>query len=221
MKKIAFIILTFIISFSIYSQQIVFEKTLGKENVEILNYLIKDFETTTLKKEYPNLKTENAYEEFLKDILKYNYSLLENKIFPESKLKLNVYCVPDSIWIEKRELSSTKKSEMIKTKYKCLNPNGEIIYSSSIIYCCNEKNKTLELFEKQKEYVQINMIGTYIKALEKVASESEIIKFYLENIKVTADPIHPYRMSEYILKNNIDINNYFTKRLIFINMFYR
>ena len=33
MKKITLIILTFIISVSIYSQQIVFEKTLGKEKV--------------------------------------------------------------------------------------------------------------------------------------------------------------------------------------------
>ena len=49
------------ISLSIYSQQIEFEKTLGKENVETLNSLIRDFETKTLKNEYPNLNTENAY----------------------------------------------------------------------------------------------------------------------------------------------------------------
>ena len=102
-----------------------------------------------------------------------------------------------------------------------LNSYIEIKINNFKIFASNEKNKTLELFEKQKENVQVNTTGTYIKALEKVASESEIIKFYLENIKVTADPIHPYRMYEYILKNNVDINNYFTKRLIFINMFYR
>ena len=48
MKKITLIILTFIISVSIYSQQIEFEKTLGKENVETLNSLIEEFETKTL-----------------------------------------------------------------------------------------------------------------------------------------------------------------------------
>lgn len=220
MKKITLIILTFIISVSIYSQQIEFEKTLGKENVETLNSLIEDFETKTLKKEYPTLKTENAYKEFLQDILK-NNSIKGKKIFPESKLKLNIYCVPDSIWIEKRKLSSGKEGDMIKTKYKCLNLDGEIIYTSSTSYCCFEKSETLKLFEKQKEDVQVNMVGTYIEALEKVSNESEVIKSYLENIKMTADPISSYSMSEYLLKNDIDLNDYFIKRLIFINMIYR
>ena len=101
MKKITLITFTFIISFTLFSQQKEFEKTLGKENVETLNSLIEDFETKTLKNEYPNLKTENAYKAFLKDILKYNYSLLENRIFPESKLKLNIYCVPDSTFFSR------------------------------------------------------------------------------------------------------------------------
>jgi hypothetical protein len=224
MKKVIFILFT-MISFSIYSQQIEFEKTLGKENVETLNSLIKDFETKTLKNEYPNLKTENAYKEFLKDILKYNYSLLENRIFPESKLKLNIYCVPDSTWVEERELSSGKKSEMIKTKYKtkykCLNPKGKVIYSSSGYFYKDEKSETLKLVENQKDDVQINFNSIYLKALEEIPNKSKFVEFYLKNIKMTADPIHPFLMSHYILKNNIDINDYFTKRLIFINMFYK
>ncbi|MFT6699473.1 MAG: hypothetical protein ACJAVD_000972 [Porticoccaceae bacterium] len=219
-KKIALITLTFIISFTLFSQQNEFEKTLGKENVETLNSLIENFETKTLKKEYPSLKTENAYKEFLKDILKTN-SIDRRKTFPESKLKLNIYCVSDSTWIEERELSSGEKSEMIKTKYKCLNQNGKVIYSSSISYCCKEKSKTLELVEKQKEDVQINMIGYYLKALEGMSNKSKFVEYYLKNIKITADPIHTYRMSEYILNNNVDLNDYFTKRLIFINMIYR
>jgi hypothetical protein len=220
LKKIALITFTFIISFIFFLQQNEFEKTLGKENVETLNSLIENFETITLKKEYPNLNTENAYKEFLKSILKNNW-VKGRKIFPETKLKLNIYCVPDSIWIEERKLSSGKKGEMIKTKYKCLNPNDEIIYSSLTSYCCNVKSETLKLLERLKEDVQINMIGSYIKALEKVSKESEVIESYLENIKMTAEPIRPYAMAEHILKNNIDTNDYFIKRLIFINMIYR
>jgi hypothetical protein len=219
MKKVIFILFTFI-SLSFYSQQIEFEKVLGKENVETLNSLIENFETKTLKKEYPNLNTENAYKEFLKDILKNNF-VKGRKNFPETKLKLNIYCVPDSIWIEERKLSSGKKGEMIKTKNKCLNPGGDIIYTNSTTHCCNKKSETLELLEKQKEYVQVNMIGSYIRALEKVSNQSEIIESYLENIKMTADPIRPYAMADYILRNNINTNDYFIKRLIFINMIYR
>lgn len=224
MKKVIFILFT-MISLSIYSQQIEFEKTLGKENVETLNSLIEDFETKTLKNEYPNLNTENAYKEFLKDILKYNYSILENEIFPESKLKMHIYCVPDSTWVEERELLSGKKSEMIKskykTKYKCLNPKGKVIYSSKGYFYGNKRSKTLKLVENQKGDVQINFNSIYLKALEEIPNKSKFVKYYLENIKMTADPIPPFWMSQYILKNDIDINNYFTKRLIFINMFYK
>ena len=220
MKKIAFILSTFILSFSINSQQIVFEKTLGKENVETLNLLIEDFETNTLKKKYPSLKIENAYKEFLKDILK-NNTYQSNKTFAESKLKLNIYGIPDSIWIEKRTLSSGKKTDQIKTKYKLLNENNEIVYTSTTTLCCNERENTLTLFENEKRSVQVNMVGSYIKALEKVSNESKIIESYLENIKMTADPIPFYAMSEYILNNNIDTNDYIVKRLIFINMVYR
>ena len=213
------------ISLSIYSQQIEFEKTLGKENIETLNSLIRDFETRTLKNEYPNLNTENAYKEFLKDILKYNYSILENEIFPESKLKMHIYCVPDSTWVKERELSSGKKSRMDKskyiTKYKCLNPKGKVIYSGSAYFYNNEMKKALKLVENQKDDVQINFNSIYLKALEEIPNKSKFVKYYLENIKMTGDPIHPFLMSHYILKNNIVINDYFTKRLIFINMFYR
>jgi hypothetical protein len=224
MKKVIFILFA-MISLSNYSQQIEFEKTLGKENVETLNSLIEDFETKTLKNEYPNLKTENAYKAFLKDILKYNYSLLENRIFPESKLKLNIYCVPDSTWVEERELSSGKKSRMNKTKYitkyKCLNPEGKVIYSGSAYFYNNERKKALKLVENQKDDVQINFNSIYLKALEETPNKSKFVEYYLENIKMTGDPVHPFLMSNYILKNDIDINDYFTKRLIFINMFYK
>jgi len=219
MKNSIFIIFTFI-SFSISSQQIDFEKTFGKKNVETLNLLIENFETKTLKKQYPNLKTENSYKKFLKNILK-NNSVKERRIFVENNLKLNIYCVSDSVWIEERKLSSGKKGEMIKTKYKCLNPSGEIIYTSSTSYCCSEKTETLSLLKKSKNRVQINISGLYIKALKQITNKSKFIESYIENIEITGEPITPYAMSEYILNNNIDMNDYFVKRLIFINMVYR
>ena len=164
MKKAIFILFTFI-SLFIYSQQTVFEKTLGQENVETLNSLIENFETKKFKKEYPNLTTKNSYKKFLKD----NYSIDNRKTFVESKSKLNIYCVPDSIWIKKGTLSSWKKSDMIETRYKCLKQNNEVIYSKSISHCCSDRSKTLNLLEQNKRRVQINMIGSSIKALEKIS----------------------------------------------------
>jgi hypothetical protein len=216
MKKAIFILFTFI-TLSIYSQQTVFEKTLGKENVETLNFLIENFETKTLKKEYPNLTTENSYKEFLKD----NYSIDKRKIFVENKLKLNIYCVRDSIWIKKRTLSSGKESDMIVTRYKCLKQNNEVVYNKSIHHCCSDRSKTLSFIEKDKRIVQINLIGSYIKAFEKISNKSNFLNLYLEHIKMTATPMLPPLMANYILKNNINTNDYFVKRIMYINQIYR
>ena len=220
MKKAIFILFTFI-TLSIYSQQTVFEKTLGKENVETLNFLIENFETKTLKKEYPNLTTENSYKEFLKDNYSIDNSIDKRKTFVESKLKLNIYCVPDSIWIKKRTLSSGKESDMIVTRYKCLKQNNEVVYNKSIHHCCSDRSKTLSFIEKDKRIVQINLIGSYIKAFEKISNKSNFLNFYLEHIKMTATPMLPPLMANYILKNNINTNDYFVKRIMYINQIYR
>jgi len=220
MKKAIFILFTFI-TLSIYSQQTVFEKTLGKENVETLNFLIENFETKTLKKEYPNLTTENSYKEFLKDNYSIYNSIDKRKIFVESKLKLNIYCVRDSIWIKKRTLSSGKESDMIVTRYKCLKQNNEVVYNKSIHHCCSDRSKTLSFIEKDKRIVQINLIGSYIKAFEKISNKSNFLNFYLEHIKMTATPMLPPLMANYILKNNINTNDYFVKIIMYINQIYR
>ena len=198
-----------------------FEKTLGKENVETLNFLIENFETKTLKKEYPNLTTENSYKEFLKDNYSIYNSIDKRKIFVESKLKLNIYCVRDSIWIKKRTLSSGKESDMIVTRYKCLKQNNEVVYNKSIHHCCSDRSKTLSFIEKDKRIVQINLIGSYIKAFEKISNKSNFLNFYLEHIKMTATPMLPPLMANYILKNNINTNDYFVKRIMYINQIYR
>ena len=198
-----------------------FEKTLGKENVETLNFLIENFETKTLKKEYPNLTTENSYKEFLKDNYSIYNSIDKRKIFVESKLKLNIYCVRDSIWIKKRTLSSGKESDMIVTRYKCLKQNNEVVYNKSIHHCCSDRSKTLSFIEKDKRIVQINLIGSYIKAFEKISNKSNFLNFYLEHIKITATPMLPPLMANYILKNNINTNDYFVKRIMYINQIYR
>lgn len=73
----------------------------------------------------------------------------------------------------------------------------------------------------KKERVQVHLSGLYIKALKKISNKSEFIKNYLHYIQITADPIHPNTMSNYILMNDIDVNDYFVKRILFINNVYR
>ena len=52
-----------------------FDKVLGIENVATLNFLVSDFENDFLKRQYPNLDTENAYRQFL---LNHSYLLTPN-----------------------------------------------------------------------------------------------------------------------------------------------
>ena len=221
MKNIVLVVCLLVFSLKGYSQQAEFENELGEENVKILNSLLEDFETNTLKKEYPNVTLENAYKEFLQTIVEENYSILEKSKarFKDDDFKLHIYCIPDSTWIEKRQLSSGKKGFLIKERYKYLTTNNTIGYTKSTIFCCNNKDKTLELLKKER--VQINLSGLYIKALKKISNKSEFIKNYLHNIQITADPIHPHTMSNYILMNNIDVNDYFVKRILFVNTVYR
>lgn len=47
-----------------------FEKVLGKENSETLTYLVNDFESDFLKRQYPNLDTKKAYKQFLTELSK-------------------------------------------------------------------------------------------------------------------------------------------------------
>ncbi len=215
MKKTTILLSILLISLSSYSQQTEFDNVLGKTNVSTLNLLLKEFETETLKQEYPNFEIGIAYKKFLKDT-KNDY----RKSFKNNNLKLQIYCIPDSIWKD-NEVISGKKRMSIKTRYKCLNSKNEIIYSSSYIYCCKDEKKTEKMIEQAKKDVQVNMSGLFIKALENISEKTEFIEEYLNYIKTTADPIPNYLISNYIEKNKIDTNDYLVKRIIFINSFYR
>lgn len=64
----------------------VFESTLGKEYVKVLNQLVYDFETN-LETQYPKLSQEEAYKQYLldirlpkvKDSKKYHFQSKKNK----------------------------------------------------------------------------------------------------------------------------------------------
>ena len=221
MKNIVFIVYLFIIPFNVYSQQLEFEKVFGEENVGNLNSLLEDFEANTLKEAYPNVTLGEAYKEFLKVIVKENYSILEKSknIFKESDFKLHIYCVPDSTWIEKRLPCSERKGFLIKERYKYLTSNNKIGYSSSTIFCCDNKDKTLKLLKKER--VQVNLSGLYMEALKKIPNKSDFIKYYLDYIETTGERMQPYAISGYILKNNIDLNDYMVRRILFINNIFR
>lgn len=91
-----------------------FETVLGKENSETLTYLMEGFENEVLKKQYPDLNSKKAYRQFLIDLRDKNQDSRETfykvnqKVFDSSTLKLEMYCVPDAVWITKSKDSLAK-----------------------------------------------------------------------------------------------------------------
>ena len=70
--KFIFLNIILLLTFSCSNEKDIaeFEKVLGKENSETLTYLVNDFESDFLKRQYPNLDTKNAYKQFLTELSK-------------------------------------------------------------------------------------------------------------------------------------------------------
>ncbi|WP_299157725.1 hypothetical protein [uncultured Tenacibaculum sp.] len=225
MKKITIILITVFYNVVNYSQQKDFEKTLGAENVKTLNLLLTDFENNFLKRKYSNLEIKNAYKQFLSEFVEKKITLEKTvskemkNTFNKSLLKQNIYCVADSVYAGKSKYDENKKA--IIAKYKCLKPNNTFEYTRTEIYCCEDFDNTNNTLERTKNSIQINMIGLFLKALKKTKNKSSFLKNYIEYIELTGDLRNPIIMSDLILKNHLNLNDYILKRLILVNIIYR
>ncbi|WP_445738558.1 hypothetical protein [Mariniflexile sp.] len=96
-----------------------FDKVLGKENVVTLDFIVSDFENDFLKRQYPNLNTENAYRQFLTDLRDdktKNWKRISEKAiekFESSELRLQMYEFPDSVWILKNSSFDKIESDSV------------------------------------------------------------------------------------------------------------
>ena len=203
-----------------------FEKILGTENSETLTYLVSNFENDFLKKNYPNLGTEMAYHKFLTD-LKDNAngswkktSDKSRRLFDNSNLKLQVYGIPDSVWIEKNpdSLSFKNSGPMIKIRRKFLKLDGTYQFGESESTFDASKNED-SIIAQHKKYMQINYYGKYRAALKSVAKNNEFIAEYLDMTEA-AGIIYPPILAYEMLDQGVDYSNYFIKRLIVTEIVY-
>ncbi|WP_298239465.1 hypothetical protein [uncultured Algibacter sp.] len=205
-----------------------FEKILGKENSETLTFLVNDFETDFLKKQYPELSTEMSYREFLKELENNStgnwrkLSAIGREMFNKNNLKYEIYRIADSVWIEKNPDTLYYKFEKntIKTKWKFLNENGEFEFgtSESSIALDEPKNED-SLINRRKKYTDINYVGKYRKALYSVADKNRLINEYLD-LTFKAGTIDPRLIASKMLNSNVDLSDYFIKRLIITEILY-
>jgi hypothetical protein len=216
------IILLLLCSCSNKSEIAEFENTLGKENIETLNSLVIDFETTFLKKKYPNSSTEKAYVKYLTEIesdMNGIWGRPSKKSigkFNNSQLKNIVYGIPDSIWV----INSPYKSRTeYRVRRKYLNIKGEYDFGTleaSIPKVNNEDS----LIATLENHYDINYFGKYIKALKGVSKKNKFVEEYLEMIQDGGMLDH--RLLAYkMLIADLDFDNYFTKRLILTEIVHR
>ncbi len=192
-----------------------FDKILGMENSQTLNSLVSDFEKDILIKTYPRLKTEKAYKQFLVDVNE-NQLTFWNKIstqsrkkFNDSKLKLEIYEFPDSVWIEGTD---------IKSRFAFKNDDGTTDYGIGF-HSVNLKKNIDSLIQAEYKTPRMNYVGKYMQAINKVKEENDFLEAFYD-VKETAGFIHPEIMAGILLKKNPDFSNPITKGLIVMEFGY-
>jgi hypothetical protein len=206
-----------------------FEKVLGKENSETLTYLVNDFESDFLKSQYPNLDTKKAYAQFLTELSKgeteywKKFSESSREYLEKSNLRLEIYSVPDSIWIErdpKKLTLSFSDVPMLKIKRKYLLPDGTFGYSTSeTSFRYKDPIDEDSIIESRKNWIDINYVGSYSRALNSISNKSDFLIEYLD-IREKAGMIDPKFISDRMLESKVDLNDYFIKRLIITEIVY-
>jgi hypothetical protein len=217
------------------SQTSEFDKVLGSENVATLNFLVSDFENDFLKRQYPNLKTEDAYRKFLTELrdkkTENRKSISENarKKFKASDLRLEMYEFPDSVWILKNSTFDKIESDSllfldssipyVKSRYKYTNPDGTTEYNYSRSYGGNiEEIDYDSIINREMKSPSFNGIGKYIQALYQIKERDTFFKNFYKQKEYGF--IRAETLAKVMLEENVDLNDYLVKRIIVLEIAY-
>ena len=200
-----------------------FEKILGKENSETLTYLVNDFESDFLKRQYPNLNTRKAYRKFLDELSNLEIehwqkiSKESRDVFKNSDLRLEIYCVADSSWLDQNPAETT--FPLIRTKLKCKNEDGSISVDSSAAPFNHRMSDLDSILKTYENFVETNFGGKYHKALNSVSESSPFMTKYVD-IRNSFGILPPEMVASEIVKSDVDLDDYFIRRLIITEMMY-
>jgi len=200
-----------------------FDKILGKENVETLNLLVSEFENDFLKRQYPNLDTKSAYKKFAIEISEgkteqlLEFSEKTRSIFNKSNLRLDIYCVIDSTWIEKNPWND--KTLLVKGRTKCLKPDGTF-ENGSMEMPFNENEISRDSIQKKyMNFVESNYNGKYLKAINSISDKSDFLSSFAKN-RTNFGIIVPELIAKQMLAHNVDFDSYYIRRLIVLELSY-
>ena len=211
-----------------------FDKILGNENVATLDFLVSNFENYFLKRQYPNLDTENAYRQFLTEIRDREFEKLKkvskkaNEKFESSDLRLEMYKFPDSAWIlknssfDKIEADSLSFLESpfpyVKSRFKYINPDGKIEYVYGRGSGLSPNTNFDSIVNRELKTARINYIGKYIQALETIKDKSEFHKEFYKK-KKSIGSLYPM-LADVMLAEKVDLNDKLNRRIIVLELVY-
>ena len=213
-----------------------FDKVLGIENVATLNFLVSDFENDFLKRQYPNLDTENAYRQFLtelRDEKNENWKSISEKArnkFKASELRLEMYEYPDSVWILKNSTFDKIESDSlnfikspfpyVKSRYKYTNLDGTIEYSYFRTSGENISEVDYDsIINREMNSPSFNYIGKYLQALESIKEKGEFHKEFYDT-KKSAGFLFPESTARIMLNYDIDLNDKLNRKIIVLELAY-
>ena len=213
-----------------------FDKVLGKENIKTLDFLVSDFETDFLKRQYPNLNTENAYRQFLTELRdektkdRKNISEKARNKFKASDLRLEMYEFPDSVWILKNSTFDKIESDSlnflespipyVKSRYKYTNADGTTEYTYSRSYGENISEVDYDsVINQEMNSPNFNYIGKYLQALESIKDKGEFYKEFYET-KKNAGFLFPESTARVMLNYDIDLNDKLNRKIIVLELAY-
>ena len=214
-----------------------FDRVLGKENVADLDFLVSDFENDFLKRQYPNLDTENAYRQFLtemRDGKTKNWKSISQKArdkFKSSDLRLEMYEFPDSVWIienssfDKIESDSLEYIRLpvpyVKSRYKDTSPDGttEYFFSRGNSFDPISNSNFDSIINRELNQPNFNYIGKHIQALESIKDKSDFHKKFYERKKATGFA-YPKNTAYEMLNYEIDLNDELNRKIIVVEFAY-
>ena len=204
-----------------------FETTLGEENSQTLTELVVDFETDFLKRQYPNLNTKNAYEKFLTQVRDEETEHWEKisknsrEKFENSSLKDEIYHYPDSVWIERDTSKMTIKSKaVVKSRFKYINDDGSVEYLESESYEPPMEHLDMNwVLEQRKKLPEFKSTGKYIQALYQIKNRDTFFRNFYER-KNAIGFIRPETLSNVMLLDSVDLNDYLVRRIIVLEIAY-
>jgi hypothetical protein len=200
-----------------------FDKVLGIENSKTLDSLVTEFENDFLKRQYPDLDTENAYLKLLTEISNgaiehfVGFSDKSQTLFNKSTLRFEIYCVADTTWVEKNPWN--KQTLIVKVRTKCINPDGT--FESRLAELpFDEKNMSRDsILKKSMNFVISNYNGKYLKALNLISDDSDFLKSFV-NDRNNVGKIIPELIAKRMLAYNVDVKDYYIRRIIVTELGY-